>query len=542
MKKYTRWIVIGVVLLALAAMVAWAFSQETSMTPQASEAWSRGRIIGATSIKRGVSLQPAPDGGVFLVWPNMDDDIQLARIGADGEVLLDHVLPIQTRKARDPQLRVGSDGRLHLLWREQEGQHAGIHHNLLQADGTPVGQSQLISEPRRRISDAPRLIRDAENRFHALWADDAGIHWAMLDDAGGMTVEPTLLIPDGSVPMVQMDATGRLHAIWQYQVRGSSIIIYYAVLDPEQGELGPTEEITEVVISGPLQLEEVAFGLSQDKGYVFWSDYNSRYYRYTFQYASFPVDAPRQRRINLWELRVGAGPLAIAPPDGQQSLLPVALSELVMGAGQEVELQIALITVGQEAAAEQVVTASSQASMKPVLIVDDRSYLHIAWLETGGFGEYNVVYASTAPEVVENYNSLTFIDTLNAAFDGVFRFSTVIVSLVAALATWAMIPLVGLVVYHVVTSEETLDTARSWTVVSATLILEVALGFVFPPRIGVETTWSAARWIVPSVTAVVAITITGGILRRQKDKHLFGTFFLFTGLNCLLQLVLYLLL
>lgn len=542
MRKYGRWVIVGLALLILIALAVRS-SIQSPMTPQASEAWSRGRIIGQMPVKRAVTLQPAPDGGMFLVWPNLDGQLELVHLGVDGEVLLDSVIPLSAKKARDPQLQVGADGRLRLLWREQEGQQAGIHYALLQADGTPVGQSRIISEPGSNISDAPRLVQGEDGRLHALWADDAGIYWAMLDDAGETVAGPTFLIPDASFPMVRRDAEGRLHLAWLYQVRVGAISIYYAALDPEQGKLNTPEEIAEIVVSGPMQLEGVGLGLSQDAGYVFWSDYNARYYRYTFQYACFPLDAPQQRRIVSWELRMGAGPLTIAPLDGQQSPLPVALSEETWSKGQEVELQVALITVGMERdnAPEQFVSATSQASVTPILVADDRSNLHMAWVETAGFGEFRVVYASNAPEVMENYNTLTLPDIVDAALDGLFRLSTVAVSLFASLGMWASIPLIGLVAYHFVTSEETLETRRARAAVTVALVVEMASSFMLPPRIGVDIAWPALRWILPAVSAAVTAAVTASVVRRRREIHLFGAFFLFTIMYSALQTVLFLL-
>jgi len=547
-KKYGRWIIIGVALMVLAALVAWASSQ-TPMVPRASEAWSRGRIIGQLPVKRPVALQPAPDGGVFLAWPNLDGQLEMARVGVDGEVLLDCVLPVGTAKARDPQLRVGLDNRLHLLWREQGGSRAGINYALLETDGTLVGQPQILSDSASVISGAPLLARGAEGNLHALWADDDGIYWVVLDGEGERVAGPTLLVPEASSPVVQVDDGGRLHLAWQREVQGSTLSICYASLDPERGELDAPEEITSIVVGGLLRLEAVALGLSHDMVYVFWSGHNMRYDRYTFQYASFPLGVPQQRQIKSWDLRIGDGPLAIAPSNGQQTVLPAALVERMMGAGRELELQVTLITMGtgQDGAREQVVTASSQASVGPALIVDECSHLHLAWLETGGFGEYNVVYASTAPEVMENYNALTFLDGLDAALNNVFRLSTVIVSVIVALTMWAIIPLLVLVVYHVVTSEETLDTVRSRVVVIVALALEVALSFMLPPRIGVDITLPALRWVIPAVAAVVTAVvvtaaITANVMRRREYMHLFAAFFLFTGVNSLLQIVMYLLL
>jgi len=477
---------------------------------------------------------------MFLAWPNLDEQIELAHIGADGEVLLDTVLPIEAKQARDPQLLVGPDGLLHLLWREQGDPRASIRYTRLGTDGTLVGQPQFLSDSTSRVTDAPRLARGADGRLHALWSDETGIYWTPLDAGGEMVPSPTFLVPDGQSLLVRTDDTGRLHLVWRHRVPGRAIRIYYAALDPETGELGEPEEIAEIVTCGPMQLEDVALGLGQDTVYVFWSDYNSRFDIYSLTYTSFPLDdGPRQRQTGEWKLSMSDGPVAISSLDGQQSPLPVALSERMIGDDQQIGLQLALIAAGQGEMREQVVTASSQASLLPVLVTDEHSYLHLAWLETSGFGEYSVVYASTAPKVIENYNALTPLDALNAAFNGVFRSSTIIVSLIASLMMWAVGPLVGLAIYHVITSDETLETSRSRVAVIAVLAVEVVLTFALPPRIGVDADWPALRWVAPAVAALVAAVVTAGIVRRRDDTHLFVAFFLFTILNSLLQLVLY---
>ena len=540
LKRPVLWIIFAVALLAFVVLAVWA-SSYTPKTPRASEEWSRGHIVGQTPVKRRVTLQSALDGGVFLVWPNLDGRLELVRTGADGEVLLDRVLPVETEKARDPQLRLGLDGRLHLLWREEGEPPASVRYALLEADGTPVGQDQVISGPASRVLDAPRLVR-AGDRLHALWAEEAGIYWVVLGQEGGTLEGPILLVPGGDRLVVQLDDEGRLHLVWQQELGVNTRGIYYAVLDLDQGELGDPEEITQLLLGGRLRLEGVALGLSPDTGYVFWSDYDQGFDRYRFQYAFFPLDVPQQKRISLWRLQRGDGPLSISPVDGQRAPLEVALSERMLGSRQTIELQIAVIAVGPGVSEEQVVTASSQASAKPVLIADDRSYLHLAWLDTAGFGKYRVVYASTASEVMENYNALTLGDAVDAVFSNVFRLSMVVVALVASFSMWAVVPLTGLVIYHLVTSEEMLDTVRSRVALGTALAVEVALTFALPPRIGVEATWPALRWAAPAVTAAVTAVVTAGVVRRRRDVHLFVVFFLFTVMNSLLQLILYLLL
>ena len=62
------------------------------MVPQASEAWSRGQVVGQTPVKQPVALRPAPAGCMFLVWPNLDGRLELAHIGVDGEVMALYLL------------------------------------------------------------------------------------------------------------------------------------------------------------------------------------------------------------------------------------------------------------------------------------------------------------------------------------------------------------------------------------------------------------------------------------------------------------------
>ena len=378
-----------------------------------------------------------------------------------------------------------------------------------------MGESQVLSSPARGHLDAPQLMRGAEEHLHALWSDEDGTYWAVLDQDGSVVAEPILLIPGGRQPVIQVDDGGRPHLIWQQKTCPHTRAIYYGVIDLQKQALGASEEITEILLSGR-SLQAAGLGLSTDTGYVLWSDYPRRFDRYHFHYAYFPLDAPQQKQVSAWKLKIGDGTLAISPLSGPHTPLPVALSERMVIPERGTELQISLIVVGQGQAEEHVVSASTQASLKPVLVADDHSYLHLAWLETAGFGEYQVVYASTAPEVMENFNALTLFDAANAVLTNVFRFSMGIVTTWVVIIVWATVPLLGLAVYHFVTSDEMLDNTRSRVALVAALAIEVALSFAMPPLVGGEAAWPALRWVAPAATAAAAAAITRGILPRRE--------------------------
>ena len=541
MSKYRTWIIVGIILLALTALTAWASSQ-TPMVPRSSETWSRGQVIGQTPLKRRVALQVAPDGTAFLIWQNMEHQLELAHVGADGELLLNHVLSVGGGEASDPQLRTMIGGRLLLLWREGEYPHSTVRYILLETDGVLVGQPQTLSDPAIPVLDAPRLVADAEGCYHVIWADDAGIKWVVLDDEGALLAGPTLLNATGRFPAVRADDQGKLHLIWQQRQRARVESLYYIVLDPKDasGAVGEPEEIAQIVLSAGQGLGEPVIGLTPETGYVFWVIRDFKYVSSSSEYAFFPLESPQQKQIEPLQLRQGRYPEGIYSLETTQTPLLVALSESVpdpevIGA---VRSQIVVIALGQ-GEGEDVVTASVQASLKPTLVVDDRANLHLAWLETTEFGVYRVVYASTAPAVMENYNALTIWDVLDTVFSNLFRFSTLIVALVAVLIMWAVLPFLVLVIYHLVTSEETLNTARSWGALIVALALEVALTFLQPPLFGVEADWPALRWVAPALAALGAALVMANVCRRRKYMHLFAAYFLFAGVNGLLQMVMY---
>jgi hypothetical protein len=534
-----RRVILGVVLAAVIAVIGWAYSYVPPMTDRASEEWSRGRFIGQTSVNQPVALRPAPDGGAYLVWSNTDGWLELAHISADGEVLSDRVLAIGAGMAGVPQLQVGADGRLHVLWREGGDPHATVRYARIEADGTPVGETQILSDPAHWVVDAPRLVSVA-GQIHALWADEAGLHWAVLSSEGVLVREPTLLPAEGAMPAVQADEAGQLHVVWLREAGTNLRSVYYAVLNPQTGELSPPEELTQVFRRVGRRVEGLSVGLDAENVYVLWSIQDRRDGSAETAYVFFPIGSPDQMQETVLDLREGFDVLGISTLDGQRAPLTIVLSEMVRVSVQRSELQIAVATVTGRLAVEDCVTASGAASQKPTLVMDDESYLHLAWLETGRAGFYRVTYASTAPGVMATYNVVTLWDVVDSVLSAVVQSSLAVLALVPMLFLWVVGPLLGLLVFHVATGEEGLETVRARVVSGATLGLVVVLTMLFPFR--VPTTWPWLRCLSPLVTAVLSALVTVAVLRRRdREDLLFTSFFLFAGVHCVLQLLTYLL-
>ena len=541
MRVRFRWVLLAVLILSLGAPLVWASSSDSpTLLPSASEDWSRGRVIGLTSVKRRVALHTVSGVGSAILWPNLDGRLELALVGLDGELLLDKVLSIAT-KAFDPQLQVGSDGRFHVLWRE-EGTPYSLRYARLEPDGTSPEHLLILSDPEMGVLDGPRLVLDAEGGVHALWADDSGIRRASLNSAGEITRRPSLLVPGGSSPEVQIDEEGKLHLVWREENDQNVLKIYYATLYPSEARIRLPQELAEIRVSGRLAVEDVSLALGAERGSVLWSEYDRSFDRFVFRCVEFPLEDVGQREDRILQLRMGLGPEDLASLDGQQMPAAVAVSERVMASGDRVELQVGVMTLDGEAPVEEIVSGSSRASLRAVLTADESANLHAAWLDSAGFRQYSVVYASTSPRVIEGYDVLLPEDAVNAVFNNLFRLSLVVVAAVPGLAAWALVPFLGLVAYHLATSEEALEATRSRIALAVAIAFEVILSFAVPLRIGLDGSWAGVRWLAPSVSTVLATLVTAIVMRRRSDNQLFSTFLLFTLVNTVLQMSMYLLL
>ena len=457
--------------MALAVLIVVAASQ-TPKLPRTSEAWSRGLIVGQTPVKRVVALRPVPDGGVYLIWQGLEGRLELAHIDEGGEVVQNRVLGVGEGRASDPQLQVGSEGRLHLMWREGEHPNSSVRYAMLDSEGSLVDQPRVVSDPEVPVVGGPRLVGGVDNGYHAIWADDAGIRWATLGADGTVARPPAVLFPEGRFPAVREDGDGRLHLVYHHSKQSNVEAIYYLTFDPESGALGEPVEIVERVLRAGQRLVDPAIGLTHELCYVFWIVQDFKTVDSDGEYAAFPLGHPEQRRVEPLGLRQGRSPVAPYAPEGVRASGLVGFSESVPDAEVMgvIRSQVAVLALGAGESREQIVTGSAQASLDPTLAVDERAYLHLAWLESAEFGRYQVAYASTGPDVMRNYNRLTAWDVVDTVFSKVFRLATVVVTLVSVLILWAILPLLGLIVYHLVTSAETLDTVRSWAALAVALV------------------------------------------------------------------------
>lgn len=540
-------VIVGVV--ALLVLLGWASQLSTDLVPRASDDWSRARVLGTTTVKRPPALCPAPGGGVYVLWPNVEGSLQLARLDQAGQVTLDRTLPLGTGTARDPQLVIDAGGVLHLLWRDELGGAAAIRYVRLDGEGYTLGEPLELSRSTNWGIDAPQLVQDSAGRLHAFWVGGEGIEHAVL----GAAVQPALLIPDGSLPTVQASSDGMLHLAWRQQTAGSSDGIYYAAYDPQADELGPATHLATLFLRTGQRVEGLAISLARNTACIFWTIEDLRDVSAASHYTCFPASHPELARAEPLSLYLGWNPTGVATLPGQQERAQAALSAATLATPRGMLLegvfqqqnsvasavsQLMVVDLAAEPIDEQVVTASRQAVVKPAIAVDADGSLHVAGLQVAGSELYRVIYASTAPEVRRVYNAVTLFDVVDTVFNVIMQSALLVLTAIPMLLLWASLPMLGLIVYHWFSGDEELDRMRSRVALSLAIGLEIALTLIFPLR--VEVAWPPFVWVAPLVTAILAGILTWRILQRRDQNILFLSFLTFTGLYVVLLWLAYL--
>ncbi len=578
MKRWGYWIVIGMALLAVVALIGWAYTYIPLMTACASEEWSRGRLLGATPVNVRVDIQAASDGGAFLTWVDLDNRLRVVRLGTRGRVVAERTPALGTDVPREPRLLVGSEDEIHLIWRETGGSRSLLTYAQLD-DAASVQAGPLLLSPVGDEARSPCLAFNRRGEVEVFWAGQAGIYHVTLSAEGEMQGEPVLLVEDGRDVGVQVDQAGIFHLAWLQNTGSRLRAIYYASFDPERNNLSQPEEMSSVFLRGGQFVQSLDVGIDTGTGYILWVVQDLRDVVSSAQYAFFPLEIPRQKKVRDLQLDGGGNPMSPWAVRGQHETQLVALSETVMTPGGP-QLQIGVIALRGEQSPgdyardvspisspspwvqvanpialhvlsaqyaqgdwpddQYIVTASERPSIKPSLAVDAQGDLYLSWLETGDFGIYRVAYASTAAGVKEVYNALTLWDVTDRALDFAIKLFLAVGLMPVLPIYWSLVPLGWLLVYHLVTGRESLTVPGAWVALGIAVVLEVTSTYLlYPHRSRMSP---ALQWTAPLATAAIALLVAMLAVRKRDEKPLLGAFFVFAICYGLIQTLLFVLL
>jgi hypothetical protein len=545
-------------------------------TPRMSDAWSKGLPLGLASLNNRTGLAVEKGGSVCVVWVGQERDLRFVRLDDRAHVEIDRALDLETNRPQQPLLALDGEGYLHLTWLDTLADGLQLFYARLSPDGETLQNATVLSSSPLEASRTAMAIDPLGGTVEVFWSDmspsRSGLYHAALDGVGTIVLPQELLIPDGLWPAAQIDNQGFVHLAWQTKDLTGATSYHYAVYDPQDRALGPSMVVLEPGLEPGLLGRPTArgrfdgpwLGLEDDFVYLTWVlevREQGSLSAFTF-YQAFPLP-PLQRPVAASGFTYPL-PQVTAPPVHVQGADPTVTGDPVFLPGRPARQALAFYTLAQgprnqemlqsgvvelqggQVLGQEVVSATSAASLKPAVAADGQGYLHLVWIDTAGFNRYQVVYASTAPQAQEVLNRVTAGEVL----DSVLSFGMGAVSLfaLAPLALlWVLPPFLLLVFYFLATQQSDLEGRRSYVVLAVAILVLTAIQVgttagVTEGALG-STLPSAMRglsWLIPLLTSGVAVGVMLLSLRRTDHRTIFGGFLVYAAVNVLLFALVYL--
>jgi len=593
----------GILLAMLLILGGCNLTSDRSDKP--SPDWSRGLRVGVASVNQPVALQVDGEGHAHLVWYTKTEEVgklHYAQLDDQAKVVVERDLDIPLPDPHRPQLLLDRRGNMHLAWlAHEDGAEDGaksLFHFLLGYDGEALSEPTRLSPPTSRGDkggevEGYQMCLDQEGRVEVFWSAKEGIVHLRLDERGDVISPPTLIVPQGTDPSAQVDRSGTIHLAWLQEPSPQVKELYYAALkvpDPVEGiKLTQFGKGVSVVLHGPV------LGLDMDNVYIFWSleqrsgmelgtarlyyvsfppgqpshliptpikipnlepvyipsqgEYKTHWLAYPLEkwdsnFLAMPsvVGGQQQRTLNelavTFNVRVRFG-LKAYPDESKQ--MPIG-----PGFRPKIQLAIAVFTKGKMKGYELAAKTGS-VSLRPNLVVDPTSNLHLAWIDTAGFGRYDVYYASTSPKAKTWLDRTSPQDVLLKAAELGFGVLSGM-ALIPLAGFWVLPSLIWAGLFYILVREDELELRRVKVALGIAIALYLGAKLVFPPgflfyvpfldQVPPQFSW-ALVFGVPLLILAVALAAMYAHTRRTEGATLFPTFLVFALTDALLSLAIY---
>ena len=593
-RRFARYGILFAMLLILAGC---DITSDRSDKP--SPDWSRGLRVGVASINQPVALQVDGEGHAHLVWYAGTEEmgkLQYAQLDDQAQIVVERDLDIPFPDPDRPQLLLDRQGNMHLAWLAGEGGAEGgmknLFHFLLGYNGEALSEPTRLSPPGKEV-EGYQMCLGQEGRVEVFWSAEEGIYHLGLDERGEVISPPTLIVPQGTDPSAQVDRSGTIHLAWLQEPASQVKELYYGLYEsgkPVEGiKLTEFGKGVNVVLHGPV------LGLDTEYVYIFWSLEHRAGLRAgtaRLYYVSFPLGqasplAPTLLRIsNLEPVYTssqgeynyrwltypleGQGSDFLAMPsivEGQQQRtlneLAVVFSarvtfglkatldepkEVPVGPGFKPKIQLAMAIFSEgEMKGYQLAARTGSVSLRPNLVVDPASNLHLAWIDTAGFGRYDVYYASTSPEAKARLDRTSPQDVLLKAAELGFGMLSGMALLPLA-GFWVLPPLIWMGLFYLLAGEEELELKRVKVALGIAIALYLGAKLVFLPFFlfyvpfldQVPPQFSPALVFgVPLIILTLALAAMYAHTRRTEEATLFRAFLVFALTDALLSMAIY---
>lgn len=234
---------------------------------------------------------------------------------------------------------------------------------------------------------------------------------------------------------------------------------------------------------------------------------------------------------------------------GQREELGLVVS-CMMALSQQAEGQVQIAFVAMKSGhwkGLQVAGITRSASMRPIAVADDKGAIHLAWLDAGGFGQYEVYYASTSSSVRAALNRLTVEDVLALLIGKTWSAASAF-SFLPVLILWLFFPLMWLIGFHFFRPDSDLRTRTGWSGLAIAIVLYfLSKMFAVPAFLRytplLDTIAPRFQDLVifgfPILIATISLCMMAVYIRRSERKAVWVAFVLFAATDSLLSLILY---
>ncbi len=562
-KKLVRYGILFAMLLTLAGC-----DVVSNRSDKPSPDWSRGLRIGVASLNQPVALQIDGQGHAHLVWYTKIEEISklhYAQLDDQARVVVEKDLDIPLFDPHRPQLLLDTQGNIHLALLAREDGVKSLSHFLLGYDGEALSEPVRLSLPGKEV-ESYQICLGQEGRVEAFWSDREGIYHLGLNERGDVLSPPTLIVPQGINPSAQVDSSGTIHLAWAQGTSSQGPALYYAAFqapEPVEGtRLARLGVVPEAALFGP------SLGLDIDNVYIFWTiEHRAGLEAGTAQayYVSFPSGQPS--RLTPREVNIANSDLVTMPSvaGGQRNEVTATFNVYVssgfkayfeqpkmvemgpvnMRFSPEMQVAMAVFTEGRMES-YQLAAKTGSASLRPNLVADSASNLHLTWLDTAGFGRYDVYYASTSPQAKAWLDRTSSQDVLLKTADVALGMLSG-VALLPFVVLWIFFPLLWVVLFYAIVGEDELALKRVKVALGVAIVLYTGTKFMtlpssllyalldqVPPLLS-----SALVFGVPLIIFALALNAVYAYTRRADRATLFPALLIFVATDALLSLLIY---
>jgi hypothetical protein len=250
----------------------------------------------------------------------------------------------------------------------------------------------------------------------------------------------------------------------------------------------------------------------------------------------------------LPEQVIGPSDFANTPAtvSSQRDELPVQLS-LLTHSRSESQIRLATVILSKgELVGYQLASHSGTASLTPSIVAGPAG-LHSAWIDTAGFKEFTVYYASTAPEARRWLDRTSTSDMVMGAANLVFGVFSGLGLLPIAMI-WTFPALVWVVLFFIATGQEEMTRKPAKIGFVIAVVIYVGMKILLLPGLFAGTPflhrvpagWSTVLGLtVPTLILLVALAAVYIYGRRAERATIFKAYLVFALTDVVLTLVLY---